>query len=136
MQTPTTNEVMQAIAKLSSLTKLNLIETHVGDEGLSHILRLPNLEELLLQSDAVARDAHVPATEITDRGIESLITLPRLKTFILWDCNVTDRGIEGFAELRSLSKLSLFRTRVTEDGVRRLQLARPDLQIRLERREP
>jgi hypothetical protein len=63
------------LTSLINLTKLNLDQTLVGDEGLMQVGKLSTLKNLILRS-----------TQITDDGIEHLLTLINLETLNVEFC--------------------------------------------------
>ena len=91
-----TNEAMARIASLDFVTSLNLGGSReLTDEGLLHLARIPQLEQLDL--------SEYPGGKLTDRGLEVLRHLPNLRKFeMTWQAGITDRGI---ANLRSCERL-------------------------------
>jgi len=81
----------------------------VGDEGMKFLVGLGNLEHLALSS-----------TSVTDRGLEVLRTIPKLKTLKLYDTRVGDDGMDHVATLVNLEELGLTGTDVTDRGARKL----------------
>ncbi|MBI5095195.1 MAG: M48 family metalloprotease [Candidatus Hydrogenedentes bacterium] len=67
------------------------------DAGLESVSTLPNLETLVIGSDA----------GFTDAGIEKLTKLRNLKTLNLCACNMTNQGMRSLASITSLEWLEI-----------------------------
>ena len=67
----------------SSLRRLHLERTGVGDVGLSHLKGLANLEYLNLYG-----------TKVSDKGLAHLTGLKKLKRLYLWQSKVTEKGAD------------------------------------------
>ena len=77
-----TDDGLEHLAGLSSLTALWLPPTQISDAGLSHLSGLPNLRKL-----------HVDSMQITDAGLEHLAGLTNLEWLSLNDTRVTKTGV-------------------------------------------
>ena len=102
----------------TSLRRLDLGYTNVGDRGLAHLDGLINLEYL----DLVG-------TPITDAGLEHIERLSNLKELYLMGTKITDRGLARLKRLSSLQILYLDATGVTDDGVDDLKRALPGCDV-------
>ena len=70
-------------------------------------------------------------TGVTDAGLSSLKSLPKLEDLGLSHCKgITDAGLLILAEFESLKELSMFSTGATEEGLRKLRLALPECDVR------
>jgi hypothetical protein len=91
------------------------------DDLARQLTAFPHLETLSLEG----------SRQLTDAGLRSLASLPRLRHLDLQQTAISDAGMSALAELRSLESLSLAWTAVTDAGVRALsaldQLQRIDL---------
>ncbi len=88
------------------------------DEGVAHLSRLPQLEEVELGS---------PRGVLTDRGLEVLRALPRLKRVSLgWLPGITDAGIAHLAACEQLESVDLMGT-PTGDGAIGVLMGKPEL---------
>ncbi|MGH7138657.1 MAG: LamG-like jellyroll fold domain-containing protein [Pirellulales bacterium] len=101
---------LAALAGAERLEALNLDGAHIGDEGLAHVAKLPNLKSLTLSRTAV-----------TDAGVAQLARLERLQSLWLEDLAVSDASLDTLAGLPVLSVLSLVRDRITDAGAARLR---------------
>jgi hypothetical protein len=91
-----TDKALARLARLDHVTRLNLEHCdRLTDEGLCHLSKMPQLEELDLSGWNM---------QITDRGLEVLRHLPALERFKLcWPQRVTDSGV---AHLRTCDRLA------------------------------
>lgn len=129
-----TDDLLARASRLESVTTLRLGgSSALGDEGIRHLVRMPNLRHLDLSGCAV-----------TDRGLGVLRLLPCLESFTLQWSGVTDAGAAhlvgcralrrvdlggsptgdgAIAALAGMEKLHDFRsgTRVTDSGLARLR---------------
>jgi hypothetical protein len=88
---------------------VHLYETRETDALLRQIQQRAEVEELTLEM-----------TDVTDDGIASVVTLPRLRRLVIYGGSpgITDRGLAGLKGKTSLEALELRNTRVTDDGLR------------------
>ena len=91
-----TDSVLARLGELPHISQLNFGGTkHVTDEGLAHLARLQQLQELDLSD--------YPGGQITDRGLAVLRHLPELRRLqMCWQSAITDAGV---ANLRFCEKL-------------------------------
>lgn len=75
------------LPKMTSLRRLNLSQTEVGDGILAVVASLDNLEYLNLYG-----------TKVTDEGILSLKTLGGLEDLYLWESQVSEAGAKALKE--------------------------------------
>jgi hypothetical protein len=110
------------LEELQSLRCLCLWQTPIDDTALMHIADLVNLEQLL-----------VSETNVTDAGLIHLERLTRLEKWLGLDgTQVTDRGLERLVNLKRLRALNVRFTPVTPNGARLLQKALPKTEISVE----
>jgi hypothetical protein len=108
-----TDEGLQAVAKLESLTSLDLYECQlVTDEGLRAVAELKSLEHLNLAGCSL----------VTDEGLRAVAELKWLEHLDLGDCSkVTDVGLRHLSGLNQLTHLDLSCClEVTDVGLRHL----------------
>lgn len=79
------------------LTRLNLGQTSVGDDGLALIARLPMLEEIALSS-----------TPITEAGLEALRGHPKLRVIRLGWTKVGEKALAHLATIPNLEGIETF----------------------------
>ena len=103
------DDAMPALAKMPRLSKVNLRDTLVTDQGLSHLAPLRALTELNLEG-----------INITDRGLAHLRNATRLRKLNLLGANVTDEGLAHLRALTQLEELNLYRTFATNSVVESL----------------
>jgi len=87
-----TNRFLKEIAKIPSITSLNLASSLVTDEGMTYLPQMPNLEDLDLQY-----------TKITDRGLLEVCRIRSLKSLSL--SNIEGLSNAALTHLRDLPKL-------------------------------
>lgn len=86
-----TDGVLERLSQLDHVTRLNLGgSTRVTDNGLLHLARMPQLEELDL--------SEYPGGRLTDRGLEVLRHLRELRRFAMcWQAGISDVGVATLA---------------------------------------
>ncbi|KAM9775260.1 uncharacterized protein si:ch73-173p19.1 [Syngnathus typhle] len=113
------DHALQIVSGLA-LTHLTLPGRHsVTDGGLAFLSRLQLLVELDLTD----------YTQVTDRGVQHLCTMTRLKKLSLSNTQVTDAGLSYLRPLLGLQELCLDRTAVSSRGVAALITCLPHLQV-------
>jgi Leucine-rich repeat (LRR) protein len=111
-------EQLGKIAQMRNLTRLALGGSDKR-EALTFLSNLVNLEEVLLR-----------LTEMNDRDLAVLLSLPKLKTLDLSSNSITDAGLKTLAGIRTLKTLVIPSNPVTDAGIAELRKVRPDLDIR------
>lgn len=112
--------------KSLAVEDLNLWGTRVGDAGMKHVAEMAGLKRLNLD------DVGVPAENValTDEGVKLLAGLDNLEWMHLGKTQVSDEGLDALLSLQRLNSLVLHSCpNVTDEGVARLQKARPNLAI-------
>lgn len=104
----------------SLISGLALQHTKVSDRGLSHLQKLPILQQLSVVRQGGPPDLTLLANLITDAGLVHL-NIPKLTTLNLSGLPITDRGLEALADLPNLERLYLSRTKVQGPGLSRLK---------------
>jgi hypothetical protein len=96
--------------------------------GGSLAVQLPDGRELECSEDVPlpAEDFHVLSidldeTTITDRGIETLVTIPTLQRLFLRKTKITDAGVQKLSALTGLELLGLDGTRISDRGLESLE---------------
>ena len=128
----TTNDTLKHIADLVSLEKLDIGMTrHVNDDGMVHLRKLVNLEELNLFGNKVGDQGleHIAdkvklevlqlSGQNTDAGLKHLSELIALRTLEIGfgsEIDVTDTGVEHLKRLTSLERLRLDNCKVGDMG--------------------
>lgn len=100
-------EVLANLARLPGLRKLLLKETQATDEGLRHIGRMTELEELYMWD----------AADVTDAGIAHLNRLDRLKMIHVSDAKLTNASLIFLSRLPAMRELSLQGNHFTDAGL-------------------
>ncbi|XP_063806466.1 uncharacterized protein LOC134985575 [Pseudophryne corroboree] len=119
VQSLNSNRVLELLSSLS-LTRLVLPGRHsLSDGGLAYLSHLPGLLELDLTDH----------TQITDRGVQHISVLTRLRVLSLCNTSVSDIGLLHLRGLKLLEELSLDRTKVTSRGVSQCIPHLPHLQV-------
>ncbi len=79
---------------------------------------LVNLDRLLLTG-----------TDITDKTIAAICSLPKLRVLTLGSTDVTDECIDDLSKMTTLRDLNVVRTLITKPGAKRLQKQMPDCEV-------
>ncbi|MEZ0483092.1 c-type cytochrome domain-containing protein [Fibrella aquatica] len=104
---PVSNADLTYLTSLKNLTRLNLDQTRLTDEGLGTLASLPNLEQLNLYG-----------TVVTDKGLDVLTRYPNLKVVYLWQTQTSPEGIRRLQQARPNLRI--------ETGALQLAKTRPD----------
>jgi ankyrin repeat protein len=115
-----TDDVIARVAALEPVTALTLGGSReLTDDGLLHLARMPQLEELNLNE--------YPGGRLTDRGLAVLPQLPKLRVFeMAWQSGITDVGVENLRACEQLERVDLMGT-ATGDGAIRALAGKPRL---------
>jgi internalin A len=146
-----TDDDLKVVEGLSSLRRLNLNWTQIGDAGLEHIKGITTLESLYLERCANVTDpglAHlngltnlthldIPQTSVTNAGIVHLKNLTKLQSLDLTGIPVSDEGAKHLHGLKDLKLLFFCRfgdndlraPLVSVAAVRELQSLLPNCKI-------
>jgi hypothetical protein len=140
---------MRHLARLKSLEYLYMWDvTHVSDQGVSYLRKLPNLQFVHLSSSQITDKsletfAQMPKIEalslqfnqFTDEGLKHVSQCLNLET--LWVCGrqderpnlITDSGLKSLQKLRKLKTLGIQNTLVTFDGIEEFSKAVPACKV-------
>ena len=124
----TTDTGLAHLRELTSLQRLNLLETRISDAGLEHLAAMHHLRHL--QLPAQITDAglvhlrglthleflHVPEL-ITDAGLVHLAGMVHLQRLFLSGTPITDAGLVHLSGLRRLKKLLLTNCNILDAGL-------------------
>ncbi|MEO8464781.1 MAG: c-type cytochrome domain-containing protein [Gammaproteobacteria bacterium] len=106
----------------AQIADLNLQNAALDDDDLTALGDLAGLSELRLSRN-----------QITDRGLATLVRLPKLASLNLYgNAGVTDAGIDALGRIAALRQVYLWQTGVTAAGVAKLRAARPDVAVQLD----
>jgi Leucine-rich repeat (LRR) protein len=105
-----TDDALEHIGKITTLTRLNLWRDTISDAGVAHLAGLTNLVWLNLDN-----------TGLTDDGLAHLSTLTNLDFLHLGSTQITDAGLPHLKGLKMLSHLEVTRTGVSEEGAAALK---------------
>jgi ankyrin repeat protein len=99
-----TDRALARIAGIDHVTSLSLGGSReLSDEGLRHLVRMPQLEELNI--------SEYPGGRITDRGLAVLRHLPRLRRFdMAWQSAISDEGVRNLRFCAALESVDLMGT--------------------------
>ncbi|MDQ3330344.1 MAG: hypothetical protein M3552_06795 [Planctomycetota bacterium] len=111
-----TNEDIAALTSHTSLRRLVLAGTNVGDGALTSLADLRHLEYLDLSD-----------TAITDRSLPAISHLRRLSTLNLSNCAITDASTTHIAYLTHLKQLYIGGTSLSDGGLARLIASHSEL---------
>jgi hypothetical protein len=117
-----TDEAMARIATLDQVTSLSLGGSRsLTDDGLRHLARMPQLEQLDL--------SEYPGGRLTDRGLAVLRDLPNLRKFgMAWQRGITDEGVGNLRFCDRLEEVGLMGS-PTGDGAIRALAGKPNLRV-------
>lgn len=99
------NDDLRLLASFPHLEALNLADTAIDDEGLSHVAGCKRLKELDLSR-----------TKITDRGLLRVAQLDLLEKLDLSGTKATNAGLKKLVPLQKLREVFYFDTEITESG--------------------
>ncbi len=131
-----TDADLPALARQSSLKRLDLSMTRISDQGLLQLKPLAGLEELNLRYAELIGDEGMSAvkgwqalrridlrgTKITDTTLGYLGALPTLESIDAGFAQVSDNGIELLTNLPKLRALSVGGNKLTDTGMQALRL--------------
>ena len=78
---------MKQLKQLQSIECLDLSRTSIGDQGMAHIVEMPNLSYLNLRD-----------TNVSDDSIEYLSQMENLKQIYLWSSGITESGAKALRD--------------------------------------
>jgi hypothetical protein len=110
-----TDDAVSRIAGLEFVTSLSLGGSReLTDEGLLHLARMPQLEELEL--------SEYLGGKLTDRGLEVLRYLLNLRKFkMAWQSGITDRGVASLRFCDQLEEVNLMGSPTGDGAIEALQ---------------
>lgn len=114
----TDSTILERVSAFPALSGVDLSESTISDEGLKHLLTIPDLKEVSL------RGAHV-----TDAALVYLSQCPTLERLYLTRTDVSDEGLQHLMSLPHLKRLNLGDTNVSEAGIKELQMRLPACRI-------
>ena len=128
---------------VDSLRRVNLVDTNVGGAAVSHILKAPKLETLMVsastaqESDIVTsspntlRTLEIPGVQLTANGLKKLFSQsPRLTRLHLSDTKLDAEMAGEFVALKdSLTQLVLQRCELSDAAITQLASSLPRLQF-------
>lgn len=110
-----TDAVLARIAESDHVTSLSLGGSReLTDDGLLHLARMPQLQHLDL--------SEYPGGKLTDRGLEVLRHLPKLRTFeMTWQCGISDAGVANLRYCDELERVNLMGSPTGDGAIEALQ---------------
>ncbi len=110
-----TDEVLAQNRRPRSCDALSLGGSRqLTDDGLLHLARMPQLEQLDL--------SEYPGGRLTDRGLEVLRHLPNLRTFeMTWQRGITDAGVANLKFCDRLERVNLMGSPTGDGAIQALQ---------------
>ncbi|MFH5885958.1 DUF2231 domain-containing protein [Halalkalibaculum sp. DA3122] len=110
---------LQKLTPISEqITWLDLANTKVSDQGLSHLAEFTNLTRLNLEQ-----------TSIADSAMAIVSSLEHLEYLNAYQTDVSDEGLQQLQKNKSLTALYIWQTNVTDEGVNKLQEKLTELYI-------
>jgi hypothetical protein len=95
----------------------------ITDAGLSQLVEMPALEEIVFISEGGAN------TTLTDAGLAHVGRMRDLNRLFILRLPITDTGLDHLKGLEKLRVLSVYRTQITKRGIERLQRELPQCRI-------
>ena len=110
-----TDEALARIAALDFVTSLSLGGSReLTDDGLLHLARMPQLEQLDLNE--------YPGGKLTDRGLTALRHLPNLRKFeMTWQAGISDHGVAHLRFCEELEEVNLMGSPTGDGAIEALQ---------------
>ena len=115
-----TDEAMEAVAQMTSLTRLNLWRDAITDEGVKQLAALTKMQWLNLDN-----------TLLSDAGLGALAGMSQLTFLHVGSTSVSDAGMPDLLPLKSLKDLKVTRTAVTDAGVKVVTDGIPGVDVQL-----
>lgn len=115
-----TDEAMEAVAQMTSLTRLNLWRDAITDEGVKQLVGLTKMQWLNLDN-----------TLLSDAGLGALAGMSQLTFLHVGSTSVSDAGMPDLLPLKSLKDLKVTRTAVTDAGVKVVTDGIPGVDVQL-----
>jgi hypothetical protein len=71
----------------------------------------------------------IGGTRITERGVEQLSKLRKLRKLSLFDTQIGDSAVQFLSVFPSLEVVLIGRSKISEDGARAIQAAKPAIKF-------
>ncbi|MDG1138656.1 MAG: GYF domain-containing protein [Opitutales bacterium] len=110
-------ELANLLPIANHVVSLDLTNSKITDQGVSHILKLVNLRKLNMEG----------AVGITSVGASQLKSLAKLEHLNLINVKLEDSIIDSLLNLESLREVYLFKTGISEEAIKRLKSERPKM---------
>ncbi len=131
-----TDNDIERIAGIPTLTRLDLSLTYVSDRGIEKLQKLDKLEDLnldtaefitdaalsFLRSNKKLRRLNLRGTDVTDTSLEFIAGLTALRSLDISQTQITDVGIEHLASLVELEELDLGGDKISGVSLNTLKL--------------
>jgi hypothetical protein len=117
----TNNQLASLRPYYEVFSKVSLVSTGVGDDGLYFISQMPNVKELYLQK-----------TMLNGSGLVYLQHLKNLEVLNLSYTKTDDKAAIDLLKIPNLKKAYLFQTQISRQVVEALQKNKPGLEVFLE----
>jgi len=111
----------------SSLKRLDLTNTGLSDENLEIVGRLTDVEFLMLGNETYLSGETIldrPRNHITNKGLEKIRQLTKLKGIDLSGLDITDDGLRALSEMSQLMWIKLNGTLIKGSGIVHLRFLR------------
>lgn len=116
------------VARLTSLTYMNLFYTPITDVGLGHLGNTVNLEALYTSGGMTRLERlDLGGTRVAD--LSPIRGLSRIGMLMLSRTSVTDSGLAHLVGLTKSREIGLSRTAVTDAGIAEFWRARPTIKL-------
>jgi Leucine-rich repeat (LRR) protein len=115
-----TSGLLEEIAHLKNLNRLEIDSVALDEADLVHLPELSKLETLGMSC------SHSTA-KLTDLGLAYVSRLPSLRSVTIQGARITDDGVNHLIQLKGLESLGLSHTEITDQGVAALANGLPNL---------
>ncbi len=144
--TGVTDENLRHVSRLHRLTHLDLLKSHVTDDGATWLAdHCPSLKGLMIQGGPMTdvglaelarlldlSSLFLQDLTISDNGLAELVRFPNLRMLFLHDMTISDDGILKLKSCPTLQTIDIKNTKVTSAGVAELRKSLPTLKVSIE----
>lgn len=110
--TAVTDAGMEHLAKMKTLSLVNVEDTAVGDDGLAKLVTLPRLGDLWLNG-----------SQVTDKGLSQLRSAPNIWRLSIGGSSISNDSLKQLIGMKKLSGLTVKSSSVSDAGLRTLSTA-------------
>ena len=142
-----TDQLLEQINGMVEIKTLYLEQTDVSDNGMRHVVTLPNLRQLIIYAGQMSDEGlallkgnqsitslELYQLRITDDALRVLTEMPNLRSLTVssearLDPRLTDAGLANLKDLQNLDKLVISGDWASDGAIDELRSALPDCKI-------